>query len=256
MLSTRTIGSLVQFLELFETDFVLILCGKHGLRMSVEGDKLLTTLNRNFTFADKPEKLLAIIEEIARTDGDLRSRVSPKYRFTERFKDLTRCLQLDGYLVTESGLVRLDPSIDDLPPIEDDLTKELNDSGLTGVGRVIDKINDSAESFRKGPANHNSCLNDIRVALESLAAAIAESISTCDAPSYDPKKWGSVVTYLKSLEFITPEEERGLVGVYGFVSPGSHRPVGLSEEEMARLGRHLALSMCWFLVKQFKGFTQ
>jgi hypothetical protein len=256
MLSTRSIGSLVQFLELFETDFVLILCGKHGLRMSVEGDALLTTLNRNFTFTDKPEKLLAIVEEIARTDGDLRSRVNPKYRFKERFEDLSRCLQLDGYLITESGLVRLDPSIDDSPPLEDDLTTELNGSGLSRVGGVIDKINDSAESFRKDPANHNSCLNDIRVALESLATAIAESISPTDAPLYDPKKWGSVVTQLRLLEFITPEEERGLVGVYGFVSPGSHRPIGLSETEMSRLGRHLALSMCWFLVKQFKGFRQ
>jgi hypothetical protein len=54
------------------------------------------------------------------------------------------------------------------------------------------------------------------------------------------------------VKFITNEEEKGLVGVYGFVSPGSHRPLGIPEEQMTRLGRSLALGMCWFLVKSYQ----
>jgi len=50
----------------------------------------------------------------------------------------------------------------------------------------------------------------------------------------------------------TKEEERGLVGVFGFVSPGSHRPLGFSEAEFARLGRSFVAGMCWFLVKSFR----
>ena len=87
MLTKRTIGSLAQFLALFETDFVLVLCGKHGLGMTVEDNALLTTLNGNFSCTKKPESLLAIVEEIARTQGDLRARINPKYRFKERFED-------------------------------------------------------------------------------------------------------------------------------------------------------------------------
>ena len=45
--------------------------------------------------------------------------------------------------------------------------------------------------------------------------------------------------------------EKGLTGVFSFISPGSHIPVGFSEEEFARLGRSLAVSFCYFLAKQF-----
>ncbi len=58
MVSSRTISSLAQFLDLQETDLVLVLCAKHGLHISVEHGALLTTLNRNLTFIDKPEKVL------------------------------------------------------------------------------------------------------------------------------------------------------------------------------------------------------
>lgn len=254
MLTKRTIASLSQFLALLETDFVLVLCEKHGQRMSIESGALLTTMNRNFTFTDSPAKLLAIVEEIARTKGDLRSRVNPKYRFDERFDDLTRSLELDGYVISKGQLLPLDPSIEEFPALEDDLTKELQGSALPGINATLDKIKDSADSFRRTPPNYNACLNDIRIALESLAAAVAQVASTNGPPAYDPTKWGSVIAHLKTLGFLTLEEERGLAGVYGFVSPGSHRPLGLSDAEMARLGRHLALSMCWFLVKRYIGY--
>jgi hypothetical protein len=52
---------------------------------------------------------------------------------------------------------------------------------------------------------------------------------------------------------ITQEQERGLTGVYGFVSPGAHRPIGISEEQMTWLGRSLAMSMSWFLLKRHRG---
>jgi hypothetical protein len=71
--------------------------------------------------------------------------------------------------------------------------------------------------------------------------------------NYNASKWGTVISYLRTAGLITLEEEKGLAGVYGFVSPGSHRPVGVSEEQMARLGRSLALGMCWFLLKRKLG---
>src|SRR3990172_12252498 len=98
MLSSRTLASLAQFLAIQETDVALVLLGKHGIRASVENGALLTTLNRNLAFSDK-EKALAVLEEIARTGGDLRVRITPRYRYDERFNDLNRCLQLDGYLI-------------------------------------------------------------------------------------------------------------------------------------------------------------
>ena len=85
-----------------------------------------------------------------------------------------------------------------------------------------------------------------------MARSIAVTLQTGDTPSFDQTKWGSVIGFLRQVEFITQEEEKGLAGVYGFVSPGSHRPLGIPEEQMARLGRSLALGMCWFLVKSYE----
>lgn len=251
MIGYITHCSLAQFLELYEPDFVVVLVSKHGIQISVEHVRLLTELTE-FIRSASDEKLLSLVEEIARTSGDLRARVNPKYRYDERLTDLCRCLQLDGYLLKDKKLMQADSSIGDAPPIDDDLLQELKDSGLPAAEEIVEKINTSSESFRSAPPNYNACLNDVRVALETLARSIAATQKSADSPAYEQAKWGSVLGFLKSIGFITQEEERGLGGVYGFVSPGSHRPVGISDEEMARLGRSLALGMCWFLVKSYR----
>jgi hypothetical protein len=251
MIGSRTRYSLAQFLELHETAFVVVLVSKRGIRISVEDGRLLAGLTGCFSSAND-EKLLSLVEEIARTGGDLRARVNPKYRYDERFADLCRCLQLDGYLLEGKNLTQTDPSIGDAPSLDDDLLQELNASGLSNAEEIAGKINASSESFRSSPPNYNACLNDVRVALETLARAIATTQQSANSQFYEPTKWGSVLSFLKAVGFITEEEEKGLAGVYGFVSPGSHRPVGISEEQMARLGRSLALGMCWFLVKSYR----
>jgi hypothetical protein len=162
---------------------------------------------------------------------------------------------LDGYLLSDREIVPLDPSIAEEPPVEDDLTRELNASGLSCAGVVIQKLEDSAAAFRASPPNVNSCLNDTRVSLQTLATDIALVRSSLHPGSFDPTKWGSVIAYIRSTGFITDEEEKGLVGVFGFVSPGSHRPLGLSDAEFARLGRSFAAGMCWFLVKRYRAVS-
>jgi len=254
MIGSRARYSLAQYLELHETDFAVLLVSKHGMRVSVGLGSALYDLN-NCLRSASDQHLLSLLEEIARTSGDLRSRISPKYRHDERFSDLYRCLLLDGYLLEGKALTQTDPSIADAPAIDDDLLKELKASDLPDAEEIAQKINASSESFRSSPPNYNACLNDARVALETLARNIAAAQQQAGSPTYEQTKWGSVLGFLRAIDFITQEEERGLAGVYGFVSPGSHRPVGISEEEMARLGRSLALSMCWFLVKSYRSST-
>ena len=251
MIGSRTRHSLAQFLALHETDFVVVLVSKHGLRISVENGNVLFELNNCFRSASD-EHLLGLVEEIARTSKDLRSRVNPKYRHDERFSDLCGCLRLDGYLLEAKTVTQTDPSISDAQPLDDDLLEELKASRLQVADEITGKINASSESFRSSRPNYNACLNDVRVALETLVRAIAATQVKADSPPYDNSKWGSVLTFLKLVKFINQEEEKGLAGVYGFVSPGSHWPIGISEQEMARLGRSLALGMCWFLVKRYR----
>lgn len=251
MIGSRTLFSLAQFLELHDTAFVVVLMNKHDIPSSIDDGMLLTDVLL-FLNSVNGEEVLSLLEEIVRTSGDLRARVNPKYRYDERFSDLCRCLQLDGYIVEGKNITQTDPSISDAPPLDDDLLQELKFSGLPDAVEIAKKINASSESFRSSPPNYNACLNDIRVALETLARAIATTQQSTGSPSYEQTKWGSVLGFLKAVRFITQEEEKGLAGVYGFISPGSHRPVGISEEQMARLGRSLALGMCWFLVKSYR----
>lgn len=253
MLSSRTIYSLAQYMALQDQDFAGALLSKHGLNgWSVQITTQVLSDMVTALKAASEEQLSGLLGEIARTQRDLRSRVNPKYRYDERFDDLLRCLELDGYRLDNSGLTSLDPSVVGTPPLDDDLVMELNSSRLPNVEQIIQKLEDSTDAFRSSTPNVNACLNDARIALETLARGIAETRKSAQPGNFDPKKWGSIIAYLRDIDFINIEEERGLAGVYGFVSPGSHLPLGLTDQEFARLGRSFVLGMCWFLVKRYR----
>jgi len=251
MQSFRSLASLAQVLELFDAQFAVVLFEKHGLRLSIEGGVVLLATHTALRSQRDSPGVFALLDEIVRTSGDLRNRVTPRYRFDERYEDLSRCLLLDGYKIEGRKLVPLDPSISDTPPIEDDLTKALAATDLDANQVIAGKLTDSAQAFRRAPPDYNACMNNARVALESLAREIARRLSSTDPQPYDSTKWGSIVGFLRAQQFLSVEEEQGLAGVYRFLSPGSHRPLGLTEAEASRLGRSLALSMCWYLVRRY-----
>ncbi|MEF8708477.1 MAG: hypothetical protein V5B38_06195 [Candidatus Accumulibacter propinquus] len=250
-LSSRSLASLAQLLELLGEPFVAILFEKHGHHLPSSGGAVLLAAHSVLRDGGDSPGVFSMLEEAVRTNGDLRNRVTPRYRFDERYEDLSRCLLLDGYKVEGKVLTPLDPSIADAPPIEDELTKTLQATDLDANRAIAGKLTDSADAFRRVPPDHNACLNNARVALESLAREIARHVSTSPSSAYDPAKWGSILGFLRSQEFLSVEEEQGLAGVYRFLSPGSHRPLGLTDAEASRLGRSLALSMSWYLVKRY-----
>lgn len=251
MIGQRTRHSFAQFLELQEPMISIVLLGKYGVQhLSLPPGQLLFGLLDTLRGLDDRTIMLALSEVVA-TSGDLRARVNPKYRFDERLHDLTQCLLLDGYIIQDKKLVQTDPSIADAAPLEDDLITALRSSGAPNSQDIITKINDSAETFRATPPDYNASLVNARVALETLAGDVAADVaSRLQGPlTYNPSKWGEVLSFLRSSGEITTEEEKGLAGVFGFLSPGAHRPVGIPEDQMTRLGRSFALNMCWFLLK-------
>lgn len=251
MIGTRARHSFAQFLELQESAVSIVLLGKYGVQhLSLSQGQLLHGLLNTLRSLDDRTLMYALAEVVA-TSGDLRARVNPKYRFDERMHDLTQCLLLDGYIVQDRKLVQTDPSIADAAPLEDDLIVALQNSGAPRRMEIIAKINDSAESFRATPPDYNASLVNARVALETLASDVAADIASrlSGTAKYNPAKWGDVLTFLRISDAITIEEEKGLAGVFGFLSPGAHRPVGIPEDQMTRLGRSFALNMCWFLLK-------
>ncbi len=251
MIGTRTRYSLAQFLELQEPMLSIVLLSKYGVQhLSLSPGQLLYGLLNELRGLDE-RPLMLVLAEVVATKGDLRARVNPKYRFDERMHDLTQCLLLDGYIVKDTKLVQIDPSIVDAAPLEDDLIVALQNSGAPRAQEIIAKIGDSAQAFRATPPDYNSTLVNARVALETLAADVAADVaSRAQVPAtYNPSKWGEVLAFLRTSGEVTPEEEKGLAGVFGFLSPGAHRPVGIPEDQMTRLGRSFALNMCWFLLK-------
>ncbi|ALZ24372.2 TPA: hypothetical protein P7236_003298 [Pseudomonas aeruginosa] len=251
MIGVRTRYSLAQFLELQEPAVCVVILGKYGVQhLSLSREQLLYDLLNTLRGLDDRTLMLALSEVVA-TTGDLRARVNPKYRFDERMHDLAQCLLLDGYIIQEKKLVQTDPSIADAAPLEDDLVTALQNSGAPRAQDIIAKINDSAEAFRATPPDYNASLVNARVALETLAVDVATHVASLQQSptTYNPSKWGEVLSFLRSSGEITVEEEKGLAGVFGFLSPGAHRPVGIPEDQMTRLGRSFALNMCWFLLK-------
>lgn len=251
MIGTRTRHSIAQLLELQEPVLCITLFSKYGMQhvSLAHGQLLYGLLNMVRNLDDRT--LMHVLAEIVATQGDLRARVSPKHRFDERLHDLKQCLLLDGYTVQDARLVPIDPSIADAAPLEDDLVIALQSSRAPRATEIVAKIVDSAQAFRATPPDYNAALVNARVALETLAADVAADVASgiTPPPTYNPAKWGEVLAFLRSSGEITLEEEQGLAGVFRFLSPGAHRPVGIPEDQMARLGRSFALNMCWFLLK-------
>lgn len=127
------------------------------------------------------------------------------------------------------------------------LAGEIRRSGLPKVKNVIRVLKHSEKNFRDG--DFNGCLNNARVVLETVARLIAQARHSNHAGNFNSAKWGEVIAYLRKSKFITKERECELADVFRFISPGSHFPV--EDEEFARSGRTRAVSICYFLVKQF-----
>ena len=258
-LSLRTRLSLAQFLAVFHRQELALLVPKHGL-FSQDLKYGLTPeyrpdLLKDTLLESDPEQLGGLLEEIVRTRGAVRATLSPKYPFDERWRDLQLCLELDGYVIELDDygreldrFVAVEPVIVGAAPERDDLTRELDHSGLSDTKDILRLVENSAAAFRR--EDFNACLAESRVALETLARTIAVARQKRCPCDFNPAKWGQVIAYLRTSAFLDKSEEHGLTGVYSLISPGSHMPLGFTDREFARFGRGLALAACYFLTKR------
>ena len=247
IITKRTKLSLCQFLDLFDQDVVSILLEKHDITSwgynPIEISRILSDADQS--------SLETLIDEMVRTNGDLRNRVSPRYRFDERWSDFEKCLLLDGFKIEAEQILSIEPVIESTEPIEDALTNELKMSNLDSLLEIIKHIKLSAELFRKLSPDYNACLSHSRIALETIVRTIAKH-NKLDI-NEGSKAWGKSLSHLKNIKFITNKEENAIASTYTFISDGVHIPVGFTEEEFVRFGRNLALSVCYFIIKKFNG---
>lgn len=261
-ISDRSKYALCQLLELFSVGKVATLLRKHGL--SAEG---LENYLRHVQLGDMPasvhDEILqslptvigAILKEFGMKRDSFRLDVNPRYRFDQHWQDLCRNLYLDGYRAEEISegyavrceFVPIEPEIDGVEPVENDLTKEIKRSGLSNSDKICRMLRESGGAFCE--EDFNACLSKARIALERIAVGIANSIQN-ESDNRDIP-WGCAIASLQKSECIDKREESCLTGVYGLISKGAHAPVGLDEKEFVRLSRNLSFTCCYFLIKRF-----
>lgn len=236
--STRTKISLSQFLELFEISLTNILFEKYAMKDNCED---IQDIKESISSSNSLDSL---ISELISTKQDLRSRISPKYRFDERWNDFEKCLFLDGYKIENNILISIEPNIDGVIVLEDDFTIEINTSTFSRKEDVKKLINESAEAFKNN--DFNQCLSKSRIALETLIRTIA-----IDKYNNTNDSWGSALNNLKTNGFLTQIEEDLIAKIYSFVSNGSHIPLAFTDEEYARYCRNLLMSKCYYIIKKY-----
>lgn len=248
IVTRRTRLSLCQFLDLFGQDVIGVLLEKHeiqtlGYSQTELGEALSGTAD---------ELLGALVDELTRTSRDLRNRVTPRYRYDERWDDFKKCLLLDGFRIEAKNITRLEPVIEGVAPLEDDLTRELEASSLDSASEIDHHIAKSAESFREATPDYNACLFHARIALETLVRSLAKQHGL--DVNQGGTAWGRSLSHARSIGLFSEKEERAIAATYTFISDGAHIPVGFTEEDFVRYGRNLAMSVCYFIIKKANAY--
>jgi hypothetical protein len=252
MLSTRSLIAFAQLAALQTTEQVELLFRKHGVEYGYTPyDHLRAEWIAEVLGSANEEQVVHVVSEFVRLQDVYRRAATPRTHHELRLHDFGLCLFLDGYRWDEDGSIHaVDPTLIGTAPIEDDLTAAIRTSGLPSSAEMVRLLASSVDHFRATPPDYNASLTDARVALETIAREMAANRRTTHAGNYDPTSWGQIVAYLRTSGLITRREEDGFTGVYSFISQGAHIPVGITEQEMVRLGRNLAAGMSYLLIKK------
>ena len=245
-LSKRSKLSLAQLISELNSNAAFMLLDKHNFDPYVTNSGL--ELSHELKSAPE-DKLSNLIKEIVRTSGSLRNGVSPRYRYDDYFEELRKSLLLDGYVIDAHCIKSLDPTFEGKEPIEDELLNQLNNSSLDGHEEIKSCIIASADDFIKKPPDFNGSLTNIRIGIETIVRKIA--IEKGFVSNRKGNTWGPSLGFLKQIDFLSEKEEKTLASVFTFISDGAHIPIGFTEEEFVRLGRHLCASMCYFIMKKY-----
>lgn len=238
-LTNRTKLSLVQFLDLQDYEHLSILLEKHLFKSRCSN---ITELKRSLVGIGSMSLLL---NEIVTTRQALNRRVTSKTSFNERWDELVKCLFLDGYKTENNMLIAIEPNIDGIIAIEDDLTNEIKKSSLAQKNEIVKLINESAEAFKSTLPDYNGCLAKARLSVETIVRDIATEIDGVN------DNWGASLGKLFRNSFFEKKEEESISSTYTFISDGSHIPLGFTDEEYARYGRNLIMSVCYYIVKKY-----
>ena len=149
---------------------------------------------------------------------------------------IERWLFHDGLSVNDGRRVARVPTVEAATGIRDRLLEELAASGLD-ADRALDRaLNEAAEAFRSQPPDFNESTTKVRIALETIARRAAPTIAAHRVIPAPGETWGAALGFLRmTAQLMTVQEVRAVSAVYTLISPGAHRPVGLTDEEWPAL---------------------
>lgn len=253
VITIRTKLSFCQLLALINQDQISTLLEKHELYI----DECISVVQIKEKLLDaNSARVGGLINEVVSTRNSIKSyknRTVTATVFDERWADFEKCLLLDGYRVEKNRLVKIEPFIESNEPIEDDLTKEIQEASLSSSDDILRLIRSSADQFKSpGTELYSGCLTESRVALELLVKDIAIK-NGCDIKMHGSKVWGTTANYLNTSGFFSEKEKNTVTSIYTFISEGAHQHLGLTDKEFARFGRNLAISVCYYIVKKLNG---
>jgi hypothetical protein len=262
MIGERSRLSLAQYLGLQAEGDLDVLFRKHGLRS--EWVQLKESFGRPMDALMELlpglafDRLIGLVDEVVSTEGYFRERAIGNWgegrdSYLARRGDLERCLRLDNYDVAGGVLRAIEPELPGSANVEDAVATEVGGSRLPHAAEILAALRRSAQDFTEAPPDYNGCLSNARVALETLARDIAAERRRTRPASFDEASWGAVIGYLRQSGFLSGKEENLICRVYDLLSEGAHVPVGFTEEDWVRLGRGMAMSSAYLLIKRYKG---
>jgi hypothetical protein len=260
MIGNRALLSLAQYLDSQPRDFLAVLFEKHGLKETWnQWDSITGTLQGLIEFlrALPVKALMSVLAEIVATEPVLRDHVVNEYgdgaeAYAARWGDLVRCLALDDFTVSRGRLIAAEPDLQGASHVEDALTAAISSSGLPNPQAIVGLL-DQGERLSADSARLQR--------LSQQCAGGAPDLGDRDCTAASDESWRfvpgrQVGSGPRLSPYVEPHHEERresrLVRLY-VISPGAHQPVGFSQEEMVRLGRGMAVSICYFLVKLHNG---
>ena len=199
------------------------------------------------------EAVGALIAELVAQKNQLRHNAPTRFVFDSRVVDLERWLFHDGWTITDGRMVALGAAVEEATGLRDSLLEELAASGIDADGALLRGLNEAAAAFRSQPLDFNESTTKVRIALETVARRTAPAIAARRNVAPPADTWGATVAFLRlTAQLLTVQEEQALSAMYTLISPGAHRPTGLTDEEWARLARTFALSATFFLVRKYR----
>lgn len=200
-----------------------------------------------------PEAVMELVKELMTVSNAIRASAPAGDVFDGHWYELQRWLLHDGWMLDGRELVRLSPAAEEATGIRDALIEQLAASGLDAGGAIRRCIEDAAQAFVREPPDFNACTMNVRIGLETVARNAARFRSANGGAPYPSDSWGHALAYLRQSGILNIDEEQVLARVYTFISPGTHVPTGITEEEWARLARTFGLGAAYFILRTHLG---